>query len=46
MRNTYSVLEDGSWKHRFTKEELDLFMLGTSFEEFVKAKEGGSSKGS
>jgi len=33
VRNTYFVLEDGSWKHRFTKEELALFMSGTNFEE-------------
>ena len=38
IRNTYFVLEDGSWKHRFSQEEKDLFMPGVPFEEFVEAQ--------
>jgi len=34
-RNTYFVYEDGSWKHRFAQEEIDLFEPGVSFEEWV-----------
>ena len=37
-RTTYFVWEGGSWKHRFSNEELDLFMAGTSFEEFKKVR--------
>jgi hypothetical protein len=37
-RPTYFVYEDGSWKHRFSQEEFDLFMADASFEEFAKAK--------
>jgi hypothetical protein len=46
VRDTYFVYEDGSWKHRLSEEELALFMAGISFEEFVKAKQGGSSEAS
>lgn len=42
-RDTYFVFEDGEWLHRFVKEEIDLFMPGISFEEFVEAQEGNSS---
>jgi ketosteroid isomerase-like protein len=45
-RDTYFVFEDSFWKHRFSQEEIDTFMPGTSFEEFVKAHQGDSSKGS
>jgi hypothetical protein len=38
IRNTYFVLEDGSWKHRFSQEEKYLFMPGVPFEEFVEAQ--------
>lgn len=43
IRNTYFVLEDGSWKHRFSQEEKDLFMPGVPFEEFVEARQGAPS---
>jgi hypothetical protein len=46
VRDTYFLYENGSWKHRLSEEELALFMVGTSFEEFVKAKQGGSSEAS
>ncbi len=36
-RTTYWVLEDGEWLHRFSQEEIDLFMPELSFEEFVEA---------
>ena len=29
-RTTYFIWEDGSWKHRFSQEEYDLFLGGTS----------------
>jgi hypothetical protein len=38
IRDTYFVYEDGSWKHRFGREEYDLFMPGASYEEFVEAR--------
>lgn len=38
IRNTYFVLENGSWKHRFSQEEKDLFIPGVPFEEFVEAQ--------
>ena len=31
------VYEDGTWLHRFTKEENKLYMPEASFEEFVAA---------
>jgi hypothetical protein len=40
-RTTYFVWEGGSWKHRFSQEEYDLFLAGTSYEEFVEAKQAG-----
>jgi len=40
IRNTYFVWEDGSWKHRFSQEEIDLFMPGVPFDEFVAAQQG------
>jgi hypothetical protein len=36
-RTTYFVWENGSWKHRFSPEEFDLFMADASYDEFVKA---------
>ncbi len=35
VRTTYFVYEGGGWKHRFGREETDLFMPGTPYEEFV-----------
>jgi hypothetical protein len=37
-RNTYFVVEDGEWKHRFSEEETELFMPRVAFEEFVEAR--------
>ena len=37
-RKTYFFQEDGSWKHRFTQEEKDIFMPGLPYEEFVEAQ--------
>jgi hypothetical protein len=42
-RDTYFLYEDGTWKHLFTQEEINLFMPGTSFEEFVKAQKDSSA---
>jgi hypothetical protein len=42
-RDTYFVLEDGGWKHRFTEEEKEIFVPDASYEEFVAAQQGGSS---
>jgi len=36
--NTYFVYEDGSWRHRISQEENELFMPDASDEEFVKAQ--------
>ena len=38
-RDTIFVMEDGSWKHRFTEEESAIFMPGTPYEEFVAAQQ-------
>jgi hypothetical protein len=38
-RFTYFVYEGGSWKHRFSQEEIDLFLPGVSYEEFVAAQQ-------
>ncbi len=38
-RTTYWVLEDGKWLHRFSQEEIDLFMPELSLEEFVEAND-------
>ncbi len=38
-RDTQFFYEHSSWKHRFTKEELDLFVPGNSFKEFVEAQQ-------
>lgn len=40
IRTTYFVSEGGEWKHRFGREEHDLFMPDTPYEEFVQAQEG------
>ncbi|MCA1716879.1 MAG: DUF4352 domain-containing protein [Actinobacteria bacterium] len=37
-RSTYFVSEGGTWKHRFSQEEIDIFMPGVPFEEFVAAQ--------
>lgn len=34
-RDTYFVWEDGTWKRRFTQEDIGIFMPGTPYEEFV-----------
>jgi hypothetical protein len=39
-RDTLFVHEGGSWKHRFSQDEIDLFMPGVPFEEFVRAQGG------
>ncbi len=36
--NTYFVYEDGSWRHRFSQEEYELFMPDASYEEFVRGQ--------
>ena len=41
-RNTYFVWEDGTWKHRFSQEEDELFMPGVPFDEFVNRQQEGS----
>jgi hypothetical protein len=42
-RLTYFVYEDGSWKHRFSEEENNLYMADTSYDDFVAAQGGDSS---
>jgi hypothetical protein len=37
-RDTYFVSEGGTWKHRFTQEEIEIFMPGVPFEEFLAAQ--------
>ena len=37
-RDTLFVSEGGVWKHRFTEEEIAIFMPGVSYEEFVAAQ--------
>ena len=37
-RNTFFLIEDGLWKHRFGQEEIDQFLPGASYEEFVAAQ--------
>jgi hypothetical protein len=37
-RTTYFVYENGEWRHRFGKEEDDLFMPDVSYQEFVAAQ--------
>jgi len=37
-RNTFFVYEERAWKHRLSAEEVDVFMPGASFEEFVNAQ--------
>ena len=38
-RDTYFVLEGEEWKHRFSQEEVDIFMPGTPYEDFVSAQQ-------
>jgi hypothetical protein len=42
-RDTLFVMEDRSWKHRFTEEESAIFMPGTPYEEFVAAQQASPS---
>jgi hypothetical protein len=37
-RDTFFVSEGGIWKHRFTEEEIEIFMPGVSYEQFVAAQ--------
>jgi hypothetical protein len=37
-RSTFFVYEDGSWKHRFAREEYALFMPDASYKEFIEAQ--------
>jgi hypothetical protein len=37
-RGTFFVSEGGAWKHRFTEEEIDIFMPGVPYEQFVAAQ--------
>lgn len=43
-RDSYFVYEGGSWEHQFSPDELELFMAGSSFEEFKKAQQDGASE--
>jgi hypothetical protein len=42
-RDTLFVMEDRTWKHRFTEEEIAIFMPGTPYEEFVAAQQASPS---
>ena len=42
IRTTYFVKESGEWLHRFSDEEMDLFMPNVAFEQFVEAQTGSS----
>ncbi len=35
-RSTFFVYENGAWKHRFSDEELNLFLPGTPYGQFVQ----------
>jgi hypothetical protein len=37
-RGTFFVSESGAWKHRFTEEEIEIFMPGVPYEQFVAAQ--------
>jgi hypothetical protein len=37
-RGTFFVSEGGVWKHRFTEEEIEIFMPGVPYEQFVAAQ--------
>jgi hypothetical protein len=37
-RGTFFVSEGGMWKHRFTEEEIEIFMPGVPYEQFVAAQ--------
>jgi hypothetical protein len=37
-RGTFFVSEGGAWKHRFTEEEIEIFMPGVPYEQFVAAQ--------
>jgi hypothetical protein len=45
-RVTQFVYQESSWKHLFLKEEIDLFMPGVRFDEFMKAQRTGSPQSS
>ncbi len=45
-RDTRFVYQEGSWKHLFLKEEIDIFRPGVPFDEFEKAQQTGSSQSS
>ena len=38
MRDTLFVSDGGLWKHRFSQEEIGLFMPGVPYKEFVAAQ--------
>ena len=38
-RETYFVWDNGWWKHHLTEEEIEIFMPGVSYEEFVEAQQ-------
>jgi hypothetical protein len=38
-RDNYIVLEGGEWKQRFSLEEIDIFMPGAPYEDFVAAQQ-------
>jgi hypothetical protein len=37
-RDTFFVSESSIWKHRFTEEEIEIFMPGVPYEQFVAAQ--------
>ena len=38
-RDTYFALEDEEWKHRFSQEEVNIFMPGVPYDDFVAAQQ-------
>ena len=42
-RITYFVWEDDAWKHRFSQQDDEIFLPDASYDEFVRAKQSGSS---
>ena len=38
-RNTYFVYENDTWKHRFGRDEIEIFMPGASYQEFDDAQQ-------
>jgi len=43
-RPTRFVYQEGSWKHLFLKEEIDIFRPGVPFDEFERAQRTKSSQ--